>query len=84
MANEDESQLEVQLLHACESEDYTTLFRLLESVNEDTIIAFAVQQRQHLVLEDVVKYLMMLLSRQGSDIDIDLNSCNTFLVLVSR
>ena len=76
--------LETQLHEACKCGDHTALCRLVETVNEDIIITYAVQQKQHLLLEDVVKYLIMLISRPGSESEIDQTACDNLLGLISR
>ena len=81
---EEAGHLETLLMNACRVGDHTTLSQLLEGVNEDLVITYAVQQRQHIVLEDVVKYIMVLLSHPFSCNEIDLEACEGFLGLISR
>ena len=76
-----DNEVEKQLFDACKSKDEFEICSFLSKINEDLAIKYAKQPKQHLQLEESVKYIIVATSREAFK---DETFCERFLTLVTR
>lgn len=75
--------IEVQLFFACTENDFIKLCSLLSLLKEEKMIDFAMQKKQHELLESIVKYIVTFLSLSQEENEPQQEKCEQFLELIS-